>query len=134
MADRLKCTLTVLVWLGAANAQAQTALVDPTRPPPGIADPVTSEREVSGPVLESVLIPRKGRPLAVIGGQQVRLGQRYGESRLIRVDEREAVLEGPQGVERLLLTPDVEKKTASVGTNRARKAPVPRSAQGEGRP
>ena len=65
--------------------------------------------DVSGPVLQSVLIPKKGRPVAVIGGQQVRLGENYGESRLVRLSEREAVLEGPSGTERLSLTPGLEK-------------------------
>ena len=64
---------------------------------------------VSGPVLESVMIPKKGRPLAVISGQTVRVGENYGESRLVRLNEREAVLEGPAGVERLQLTPGIEK-------------------------
>ena len=47
--------------------------------------------------------------MAVIGGQQVRLGEKYGESRLVRLNEREAVLDGPSGIEYLPLTPGVEK-------------------------
>lgn len=35
---------------------------------------------VTGPVLQSVLIPKKGRAVALIGGQQVYLGEMYGEA------------------------------------------------------
>ena len=93
----------------SSGAMAQTALADPTRPPAGISAPVTDSMEVTGPVLQSVIIPKKGRPVAVIGGQQVRLGEMYGESRLVRLTEREAVLESAAGTERLMLTPGIEK-------------------------
>jgi MSHA biogenesis protein MshK len=61
----------------------------------------------------------------------VRLGERYGESRLVKLSEREAVLDGPNGIERLRLTPDVEK--TNVVAKRATKTLAPRRAQGEGR-
>ncbi len=60
--------------------------------------------------LTSVMVPKKGKPMAVIGGQLVPLGGMVGEARLVRLSETEAVLEGPEGTERLYLTPDVEKK------------------------
>ena len=81
-----------------------------------------------------MLIPRQGKPLAVIDGQSVRLGQRFGEARLIRVSEREAVLEGPEGIERLQLTPGIEKtnnRPVNV-TNGAQRAPARRPARNEG--
>jgi MSHA biogenesis protein MshK len=94
----------------AASALAQSFLPDPTRPPAGfVQDGELSAPTFSGPVLESVIIPKKGKPLAVISGQPVHLGESYGESRLIRLNEREAVLEGPAGIERLKLTPGIEK-------------------------
>ena len=80
-----------------------------------------------------MLIPRQGKPLAVIDGQSVRLGQRFGEARLIRVSEREAVLEGPEGIERLQLTPGIEKtnnRPVNV-TNGAQRAPARRPARNE---
>lgn len=101
------------MWLAlaliAAPALAQRVMADPTRPPGSVVMDSQAAADVSGPVLQSVLIPKKGRPVAVIGGQQVRLGEKYGESRLVRLSEREAVLEGPSGTERLSLTPGVEK-------------------------
>ena len=102
-----------LLWAAglaiSAPALAQAPLADPTRPPPGLVSESEGARAVSGPVLESVMIPKKGRPLAVISGQTVRVGENYGESRLLRLNEREAFLEGPAGVERLQLTPGIEK-------------------------
>jgi len=79
-------------------------------------------------VLQSVKIPKKGKPVAVIGGQQVRLGELYGDSRLIRLTEREAVLQGPAGTERLMLTPGIEK------TNIITKSPAAKRAQSGGKP
>ena len=140
MADRLIRVLAACLALGANAVGAQTTMADPTRPPPGLLAPAPEAGEASGPVLQSVLLPKKGRPLAVIGGQQVRLGELYGDSRLIRLSEREAVLEGPEGIERLRLTPGVEKtnvaskNTAKTVTKDLKKAPASRPAQSEGRP
>lgn len=133
MADRLMraCTLSIL-WLAAVSASAQTALPDPTRPPAGVAVGVPEAEAMTGPVLQSVLIPRHGKPVAIIGGQQVRLGGLYGESRLIRLSEREAVLEGPGGIERLLLTPGVEK--THLMTKTVTNAPAAKRAQSGSKP
>jgi MSHA biogenesis protein MshK len=69
-----------------------------------------------------VLTPKKGKPTAVIGGQVVPLGGFVGEARLVRLSETEAVLEGPEGIERLYLTPDVEKKmNVTKGASRRKK-------------
>ena len=102
-------TVTAMTFSASAQTQ-QSQFSDPTRPPAGfIQEGDSAGTVVTGPVLESVMIPKKGKPLAVISGQSVRLGEQYGESRLIRVNEREAVLEGPAGIERLALTPGIEK-------------------------
>lgn len=134
MANRLTLWWGGLLALCTLSPGAMAQMVDPTRPPPGILAPTTEAEAVSGPVLQSVLIPRKGKPLAVIGGQEVRLGERYGQSRLIKLTEREAILEGPAGIERLLLTPGVEKTsvaTKTVGKDVNRK-PALKPAQNEG--
>ena len=129
--------LAVLLFV-AASALAQTDMAniaDPTRPPAGFlvgeANAEAAEA-VTGPVLQSVLIPKKGRAVALIGGQQVYLGEMYGESRLIKLSEREAVLEGPGGVERLMLTPGVEK--TNIVMKKLNRSPAPRRAQSEGKP
>jgi MSHA biogenesis protein MshK len=97
----------------AASAPAQP-LADPTQPPAEFAqggeDAAAREDAPEEETrLDSVLLPKDGRPLAVIGGRQVRLGEYLGGRRLIRLTEREAVLEGPDGIERLFLTPGIEK-------------------------
>ena len=82
MADRLTRALLALLALAlplAAGAQ----IADPTRPPVGVPETYREAGAAAGPVLQSVLIPKNGRPLAVIDGQQVRLGERLGERRLV---------------------------------------------------
>jgi MSHA biogenesis protein MshK len=86
-------------------------LADPTQPPSAIVGlDGTVSMELANSGLTSVMVPKKGKPMAVIGGQLVPLGGMVGEARLVRLSETEAVLEGPEGIERLYLTPDVEKK------------------------
>lgn len=124
--------------LGAISpgARAQTAMPDPTRPPPAFVAPAPDAAGAGSPVLQSVIMPGRGKPMAIIDGQQVRLGQRFGESRLVRLTEREAVLDGPEGVVHLLLTPGVEK--TNIGSKSAAKetmhTPARGRAQTEGKP
>ncbi|MBK7355381.1 hypothetical protein [Propionivibrio sp.] len=132
MVDRLRFLRRALPWAVLAaligNARAQAVLSDPTRPPVGMSTPLVEAGGETGPVLQSAKIPKKGKPVAVIGGQQVKLGEMYGESRLIKLTEHEAVLEGPAGIEHLPLTPGIEK------TNIVRKSPAVRRAQSGGKP
>ena len=127
MAHRLmRCCGFLLGLLGCVGAQAQAPLSDPTRPPASI---FTGSPEVGGgggPVLQSVFLPRKGKPFAVIGGQTVKLGEMYGDSRLVKLSEREAVLDGPAGIESLLLTPGIEKTNIIAKT--ITKTPVAKRA------
>ena len=123
----VRLALLALALPLAAGAQ----IADPTRPPVGVAETAEEAGAVAGPVLQSVLIPKNGRPLAVIDGQQVRLGERLGERRLVKLSEGEAVLDGPLGIERLQLTPGVEK--TNVVAKKATKTPARGRAQGEGR-
>lgn len=106
--------LFVLVLLAfAAPVLAQSA--DPTRPPAAWLAPVDDAGKPGGDVsgalrLQSVLMPQGGRPVAVIGGKTVSLGGKLGGATLVRLNEREAVLQGVDGVTHLYLTPDVEKQ------------------------
>lgn len=97
-------------WAGIALAQS-AGLADPTRPAGSISPAGAGESEEIGLRLQSVLKSGDGAT-AIIGGKVVRLGDRVGEARLVRLSETEAVLRGPQGVERLFLVPDVSKKEA----------------------
>lgn len=120
--------LAIAAW---PMAGAQTT-ADPTRPPAALLDNSSQSAVPAEAVLQSVLIPKKGRPLAVIGGQTVKLGELFDERRLVKVSEREVVLEGPNGKESLPLTPGVEKTNIIVKKNR--KPSAVRAAQSEVRP
>lgn len=106
--------------LFASSAIAQSA--DPTRPPANWLAPEdpSATGEGGGVRLQSVKIPQRGRAVAVISGKTVVVGERIGEATLIRVSEREAVLQGADGVTHLYLTPDVEKQM--IVTPKSRKA------------
>ena len=122
--------LAVAIVLTAlmAGVSAQTVLTDPTAPPVGFAASSGEPMEGGGSLLQSIKIPTKGQPVAVIGGQEVKLGELYGDSRLIKLTEREAVLEGPSGTDHLMLTPGIEK------TNITKKSPAAKRAQSGGKP
>lgn len=99
---------------------------DPTRPPDAWlqpSDPAGGEAGGEGLRLQSVLIPQRGRPVAVIGGHAVALGERVGDARLVKLNEHEAVLEGPDGVTQLYLTPQVEKRMIVPPKSRQAKQP-----------
>ena len=125
MVDRMKLRyLLALLLMVPVPVFAQTVMADPTRPPAGVVAGETTD-EQTGPVLQSVIVPKKGKPVAVIGGKQVAVGEMYGESRLIKLTEREAVLEGPAGVERLWLTPGIEKTNIRMKTEKKSTAVQP---------
>lgn len=116
----------LLSLLGAGSCLAAG---DPTRPPASwVAQGETSEGQTGDTLrLQSVLMPQRGKPVAIIGGQTVVLGGRVGDARLVRLDERMAVLEGPEGVTRLYLTPDVDKRMIAAPPAR----PARRAVQGK---
>lgn len=102
-----------LVVVLALGTPAFALADDPTRPPADWLAPVDTGAAASdaGALrLQSVKVPQRGKAVAVIGGKTVVVGERVGEARLVRVSEREAVLQGADGVTHLYLTPDVEKQ------------------------
>ncbi len=92
-------------------------LPDPTRPPEGMetveAKPGKPAAAAAG--LQTVIMRKGKKPVAVINGETVELGGKLGEATLVKLGEREAVLQGPQGREVLRLTPDAEKKPVGKG-------------------
>lgn len=110
VAKRVKITDIFLLAICAAGgiAQAQN-LADPTRPPATTeATPERSAASVAGPVLQSVLIS-PSRKMAIINGQSVNLGEKFGEARLVKISESEVVLRNGQEVQILKLFPNVQK-------------------------
>lgn len=101
----------ILVAFSAVNGIAfGQNLVDPTRPPAvtesasqsGVAAPV------AGPELQSILISPT-RKVAIISGQSVMLGEKFGEARVVKITENEVVLRNGQDVQVLKLFPGVQK-------------------------
>ncbi|RNF27813.1 hypothetical protein NM04_26580 [Massilia aurea] len=99
--------LTALACLALAQPAAAQALLDPTRPPPGM-DRIAPELAAAddAPRLQSVLIARHagGRHVAVIDGETVRLGESFKGARVARVSANEVVL--VRGAERQVLRMD----------------------------
>jgi MSHA biogenesis protein MshK len=90
-------------------------LPDPTRPPAVLGqagDGGASSSEAGRPVLQSVLIS-PGRTMAMISGRMVRVGDRVGEARVIKISETEVVLRNGKELETLKLFPGVEKRRNS---------------------
>lgn len=79
---------------------------DPTRPPPQF-NAAEGEAVSTGPVLQSVKISPTERS-AIIGGDLVKLGGKYGDARVVKITEREVVLRSAAGIQTLKMYPDVE--------------------------
>lgn len=99
--------LTALACLALAQPASAQALLDPTRPPPGM-DRIAPQAAAAddAPRLQSVLIARHagGRHVAVIDGETVRLGETFKGARVARVSANEVVL--VRGSERQVLRMD----------------------------
>lgn len=113
-ANVIRAGILALCW-GLSHSVAAES--DPTRPPSVAGESRPAGQEAAGgPVLESVMIPARGKPVAVISGKTVVLGQKFGEDRLVRLTEREAVLRGKGGETRLALNPAVLVKPITGNT------------------
>ncbi len=122
MASCLKCVVLgseaiAVVAAAVLPALAQAPLPDPTRPPAAFENaPAATEAKAGNSAGLQTVILRKGRkPVAVINGETVELGGKVGEATLVKLSEREAVLQGPQGREVLHLTPKASKTAAHPG-------------------
>lgn len=91
----------------AAGVQA-APWADPTRPP-GAALGDDSAAALEGPRLESVLIA-PDRRIAIISGQQYRMGDKYGDGRVVRITEGEVAIRTGEALEVLKLLPASEKR------------------------
>ncbi|MBE0627190.1 MAG: MSHA biogenesis protein MshK [Burkholderiales bacterium] len=115
MADRLmtaRALAAVAALLLAAGSSAQ-ALSDPTRPPLELMSATASAAAPHTP-LQSILLSstRKG---AIIDGQYVALGGRYGNRKLVGISATAVTLKGEHGVEVLQLYPPMENASAAAG-------------------
>ena len=94
--------LIALLAIPAAGAD----LPDPTAPPAAVA----AESDAS-PGVSLTAIKRRGtQRFAVIGGQEIAVGGRYQDARVVRITESEVVLRRGADVTVLELYPHVEKR------------------------
>lgn len=109
------CTLALLAIGGCGMAAALAEnLPDPTRPSIELipVSGVAGEPAKASPAspasfgLQSVFIS-SDKVAAIINGQEVRLGEKFGDARLAEVNESCVVLMGPQGRQVLQLFPTV---------------------------
>lgn len=93
-------------------------LPDPTRPPASVMSP--SDSPASEPAkqagLQSVIVS-KSRSAAIIDGQTIELGGKYGDVRLIEVSDTGVILQGARGKQVMTLFPGVSisKKVVRSG-------------------
>jgi|GEM_PF-1723485 len=120
----------IIFAFSIAPAAAQS-LPDPTRPPQFVA-PTATAAEALSPQLHSVLVPVHGKPVAMIGGVAVSVGDKVGDAKVTRISETEVVLRGPEGEQVLRMTPGVDKQTIAtpqVAPRSAKKWKARKSAQ-----
>ncbi len=117
------CSIMLALVLGACLTAAAGAqgMTDPTRPPGALATAAGEGAAASGgPVLQSVMLS-PGRKVAMISGEIVVLGGRYGSARLVKLTESEAVLKNGAETTVLKLYPLVEKRVAGSAKSSAGK-------------
>lgn len=101
----LLCTV-----IAAAPAAMAQVLNDPTRPASEFLPAAPGEAgAAANPLLQSVKISASEKS-AIIGGETVKLGGKYGDARVIKITESEVVLRSANGIETLRMYPGVTIK------------------------
>ena len=103
------CKMMLLLAALTANAACAETLSDPMRPPVVVAPQADVNSAPTGPILQSVMISPQRRA-AIIGGQTVTIGGKFGNARVIKISESEVVLESDGKLQTLSLFPGVEKR------------------------
>ncbi len=127
-ADALPVTVPVVVPPGgaahSASVQPKSAgsvvrqqepglPYDPLRPPASLLKQHEAPAEAKEPPLQLESLQSTGtRRVAVISGQRVMVGQSVREYRVLSLDNRQAVLQGPQGRLVLWLVPALHGQSA----------------------
>jgi MSHA biogenesis protein MshK len=105
-----------LVLYAAAAAQSER-LADPTRPPSAPAPARTDDAApTAGPQLQSVLIS-PSRRVAVISGQTVVLGGKYGDATVSEITESAVHLRYANRRQTLQLVPGIVKRDRHAGAD-----------------
>lgn len=122
MRNNLFMALLTGLMVGPVFAQ----LPDPTRPPAGL-DPAEGAAAPVDSGIQTVILRPGGKSVAVINGQQVRVGDKFGDKRVLKIGESEVVLKGEGGREVIKVMPAIEKIPAKKGA--ARKSPAKETAR-----
>jgi hypothetical protein len=104
----LRCPSALLAGL-AASALALAQGADPMRPPEGAATDGGSVAPAAQSGVQTVIVRPQGKSVAVINGKQVSVGDRLGDKRVVKISEREIVLNGDSGREVIKVMPAMEK-------------------------
>ncbi len=115
---RIALRIGTMLLLHAASLHASAqALLDPTQPPASLNSPVQSltatQTASNGPMLQSVLISPT-RAVAVISGETVRVGDKFGDAQVVDITEGKVVLRNGEQLQILKLFPGIEKLPASI--------------------
>lgn len=120
MAKTLIRIFMTLLAFSAISVHAQQ-FRDPTQPPAAYTQAgsekslIDSGNETVGYVLQSVIRRHGVKPVAMISGKMVRVGEKVDEYVLVKLTETEATLQGPAGKEILVMSPSVEKQNLRQG-------------------
>ncbi len=104
MRNVLFVALLTGVILGPVLAQVP----DPTRPPVG-QDPADGAAAPVNSGIQTVILRPGGKSAAVINGQYLRVGDKFGDKRVLKISESEVILKGESGREVLKVMPAIEK-------------------------
>lgn len=106
--------LCVLPGFMAGGLHAQ-GMTDPTEPPPIPSSAAPGDTAApsapSAPSLQFVMMTGK-RTEAIIDGKLVQVGDRVGDSRVVKISQYEATLRGPGGVQTLRMFPEVRMQVS----------------------
>lgn len=125
--------ISIMIALSAALfsiAAVAEELPDPTRPPASVTAPVAASDAVESPPsgLQSVIIS-KTRRAAIIGGETVELGGKYGDAKLTEVNEGSVVLQDAQGRQVMTLFPDVKMTNVKITQKEIKAKPQSRAGK-----
>ena len=123
----------LVLMLGLHSFALAESLKDPTLPPANLnseANLVNADGQLlpTGPMLQSVMLGAQYRA-AIIDGQKVVLGQKYGDATLIKLSEREALLRNPDGTTQTLSLSVVDKKITTPVAPKTNTPPVKTKAK-----
>ncbi|HEY8606820.1 MAG TPA: hypothetical protein VIM12_06890 [Noviherbaspirillum sp.] len=106
------CGTAALALSTPAFGESSRPLVDPTRPAVagGIAGAAASAAGAATPPELQSIIVGPGRREAVISGQTVKQGDRYGDARVTKITETEVQLRSGTHVQTLRLFPALQKR------------------------